>query len=255
MDIQLDTAAEKEAQKAETLPAFGGLNLLHIKRQVSVLLGLIGTDGIFDDYTKHDISHVDAMLRVLDWLVPDPTKRAMTPADWVVVVLAVYFHDLGMLVTPAEFEARARSAFPAFVEGTLYKDSQGKDYRARVEGLPDDEAQRFLYQEFVRDNHPTRIREWILGKAGDALGVTDRAAEEVARLLSSLRPEVRKDLGTICESHHLDDLYDLRKYPPSRPYGNTPRGSEPPVCGRPPAGRRLAAHHRGSRPLDRLPSA
>ena len=42
----LETEAEKQAQKAEELPAFSGIKLLHIKRQVDELLGLIGRDGI-----------------------------------------------------------------------------------------------------------------------------------------------------------------------------------------------------------------
>src|SRR6185503_11705911 len=100
MSVELSSLAEQEAKKAESLPAFGGLNLLHIKRQVALLLGLIGRGGIFDQYTRHDISHIDEMLRSLEWLVPDTTKRIMSPADWLMVVLAIYFHDLGMLVTP-----------------------------------------------------------------------------------------------------------------------------------------------------------
>lgn len=49
-------------QKAEELPAFSGLKLIQIKRQLAEVLGLIGRNGVFDEYTKHDISHVDEML-------------------------------------------------------------------------------------------------------------------------------------------------------------------------------------------------
>jgi hypothetical protein len=59
----LETEAEKLAEKAEELPAFSGIKLLHIKRQVAALLSLIGRDGIFDEYTKHDISHIDESFR------------------------------------------------------------------------------------------------------------------------------------------------------------------------------------------------
>jgi len=66
----LETEAEKRAQEAEKLPAFSGIKLLYVKQQVDELLGLIGRNGIFDEYTKHDISHIDEMLKILDWLIP-----------------------------------------------------------------------------------------------------------------------------------------------------------------------------------------
>ena len=100
---ELNTEAEILAQKAEELPAFSGIKLLHIKRQVADLLSLIGRDGIFDEYTKHDISHIDEMLKILEWLIPKETKQIMSPSDWLITVLSIYFHDLGMLVTPKEY--------------------------------------------------------------------------------------------------------------------------------------------------------
>jgi len=70
MAIQLNSNAEQKAQLGESLPAFSGFNLLHVKRQVSELLGQIGRNGIFDEYTRHDITHIDAMLQMLDWIIP-----------------------------------------------------------------------------------------------------------------------------------------------------------------------------------------
>ena len=53
----LTTRAEQRAVEAESFPAFSGLKLLHVKRELESLLGLIGMGGIFDTYTRHDISH------------------------------------------------------------------------------------------------------------------------------------------------------------------------------------------------------
>ncbi len=115
MAVKLASVAENLAKEAENLPAFSGLNLLHIKRNVALMLEQIGGNGIFDQYTKHDISHIDAMLKMLDdWIVPPSTKDLLTTADWLLVVLSIYFHDLGMLVTKDEYNARNSSAFPEF---------------------------------------------------------------------------------------------------------------------------------------------
>jgi molecular chaperone HtpG len=163
MTVKIESKAEIEAQKAEKLSAFGGLNLLYIKRQLSELLGLIGRDGIFDEYTRHDISHVDKMLGMLDWLIPESTKNAMSCTDWLLTVMGIYFHDLGMLVSKKEFAARDFSGFPQFRDSVLFVGEQGEDYRHKISDLPADQQDRFLYQEFVRHNHAERIRCWISG--------------------------------------------------------------------------------------------
>ncbi len=217
----LITEAEMQAQEAEELPAFSGIKLLHIKRQVAELLSLIGRNGIFDEYSRHDISHIDEMLKILDWLIPGDTKDIMSPADWLITVLAIYFHDLGMLVTPEEYEQRSSSGFPEYRDNVLFADDTGVDYRAKVEELPADERGRFLYQEFVRHNHAGRIRNWVMGRAPEHLGITHDAMTEVDALLKPLDLQFRRDFALVCESHHLDDLNDFRKYKVSQPYGNS----------------------------------
>lgn len=221
MEVKLSTKAEFEAKKAEGLEAFGGLNLLHIKRQIAHLLALIGRDGIFDEYTRHDISHIDKMLSALDWLIPDTTKMIMTSADWLLSVLGIYFHDVGMLVTKQEFADRESSGFSKFCEDVLFAGDQGEDYKHKVGELPTDEKDRFLYQEFVRHNHAERVRWWIAGSAPSSLGISDQAADEVDKLLHTLDNQFRRDLGLVAESHHLNDLDDLRKYGVSQPYGGS----------------------------------
>ena len=137
-ETQLATFAENAAQKAEKFSTFHGLNLLHIRREVSHLLGLIGRDGIFDQYTVHDISHIDKMLNSLMWIIPDKTKEVMSPADWLMTVLSIYFHDMGMLVTAHEYDNRNLTDFPRFKSETLFGGPSGLDYKEKVLKLPAD---------------------------------------------------------------------------------------------------------------------
>ncbi len=97
-DVELTSLAEERAEEAEVLKAFSGLKLLHIKRSIAALLSHIGKDGIFDEYTKHDVSHINYMLESLVHIIPDETKKLLTPSDWLMITLSIYFHDLGMLV-------------------------------------------------------------------------------------------------------------------------------------------------------------
>ena len=221
-NLELPSNAERQASKAATLSAFAGLSLPGVRSDLIQLLQLIRSNSMFEEYTKHDISHVDRMLPLLDWLIPADTQAIMTPADWLLIVLATYFHDLGMLITREEFENRNLSAFSEFKNSILQDESQStQDYLARINRLSEDEAERFLYQEYVRQHHASRIRTWIEGKPNAELGITEAAAAEMARITLPLQDVFAEDLATVCESHHLSDLDDTTKYPISRPYGST----------------------------------
>jgi hypothetical protein len=162
------------------------------------------------------------MLDMLAWIVPESTQKTMSPADWLMTVLSIYFHDLGMLVTREEFNNRQHSEFPAFKHQIMNStDSEDTDYRARIRVLNNEDVERFLYQEFIRKYHAKRIRSWISGQEDPTYGVSTEAAREVAHLLEPLGPLFRDDLALVCESHHLDDLEDIEKYPVSQPYGNS----------------------------------
>ncbi|MGD0638852.1 MAG: ATP-binding protein, partial [Nitrososphaerales archaeon] len=189
---------------------------------VARILEIIGRDGIFAEYTRHDISHINKLLEMLDWLVPPATLHKMTTGDCLMVTLAIYFHDLGMAVTRDEFDRRNESAFPEFREKVLFGGSEGADYREKASRMTTDQAERFLYQEFVREHHAERIRAWVVGKAPKRLGAADKVAQELEKLLDGLGEKFRRDLGIVCESHHLDDLGNLEKYKPSQPYGSSP---------------------------------
>jgi molecular chaperone HtpG len=214
------TTAERQAAQAQDLPAFQDLNLLGIRDRVSQMLVLIGRLGPFEEYTAHDITHVDGMLHMLDWLIPSDVVKIMTPSDWLMIVLSCYFHDAGMLVTRPEFEARDAGGFRQFCEDELFVGDDGTEYHNKIRSLGD-RADAFLYQEYVRHYHPERIASWILGQADKIDGVPQASASEVDTALSGLPEQFRKDLALVCASHHLSDLNDLTKYKTSQPYGNS----------------------------------
>jgi hypothetical protein len=184
------------------------------------VLDLFGRNNIFSEYTVHDFSHVEAMLSDLDWLIPASTQELMTPADWLMITLGIYFHDLGLVVTENEFQRRHDTDFLEFCDTILFAKSDGQDYKIKVESLGQESAERFFYQEFVRANHAKRVRAWIEGSQSEALGFAPQR-QEIDGLFSRLGSDFRKDLAMVCESHNLDDLDNLSKYKTFRPYGRT----------------------------------
>lgn len=213
--------AEKQAEKAQKHGAFSGVNLHNIRLATAELLSHIGRLGIFEQYSKHDMTHIDKLLGMLEWIIPLQTQSIMSPADWLVTVLCIYFHDLGMLVTRSEYEARSASGFQQYKD-SLFNGSEGEDYRAKIQLMGQEKAETFLYQEFVRANHAKRIKQWITGQITTEFGVTRQIGNEIRKMVEPLGPKFCRDLGNVCESHHLDDLSDLNKYKVSQPYGDSP---------------------------------
>ena len=217
----LCTTAELKAVQAEELLAFSGFKLQHVKRELAIMLSLIGRDGLFDQYTRHDITHINSLLLMLDWVIPIETQNILTPADWLLLTLAIYFHDFGMLVTKKEYELRHASEFPEFKASVTSNSSSGKDLKAKLARLTPDDAERFLFQEYIRTNHARRIRQWIQGRELDLNGQSQAIAKAIDGLMAKLPDPFRRDLALVCESHHLDDLNDVSKYRTSQPYGNS----------------------------------
>lgn len=216
------TNAEEHALAAEEFSAFQGFKLLHLKSQLQEILTQFGRNGLFEEYTKHDITHLNEMLRIYDWLLTDDTKQSMSPADWLLLVCATYLHDLGLVVTRQEFSNRMASGFPEFREAAFQAaDNDSQDYRAYLNSLSGDAQDKFLYQEFVRSNHATRIRSWLQERPDPFLGYDPALGKEIKALLTNMETVFITDLGLVCESHHLDDLHDTERYQVSRPYGNS----------------------------------
>ena len=223
MDLELNTYAERQAEEAQKHDAFSAINLRHIRGAVAEALTSFGRLGLLEEYTKHDISHIDAMLEMYDWIIPTPTKSLMTPADWLLVTITTYLHDFGLLVTRDEFERRnACDSYAAFARRVTQSDEPSTmDYRSQIAKMDHEEKERFLYQEFVRSNHAQRIRAWLQETPDLSWGGDPRITEALNTLLGSLEETFLEDVGLVCESHHLDDINDSRKYPVSRPYGRT----------------------------------
>ncbi|PPK92954.1 histidine kinase/DNA gyrase B/HSP90-like ATPase [Kineococcus xinjiangensis] len=211
---------EKHALEAQRRTALGGFNLAFARSRLNELLAAIGRTPQFATYTRHDITHIDALLEATDWLIPETTKQHLTIADSLLITLSIYFHDLGMLVTRDEYLARASSKFPEFTTSIMEDESsRGIDLRERLDALPEDEREQFLYEEFVRTNHAERVEAWIRGDDHKPLGVADAAAEAVQDIVAGLDPVIRDDIAIVARSHHMNDLHDTTKYRVNRAYG------------------------------------
>lgn len=210
---KLEYNIEKRAEKAENLDFCKGIKLLKIKDAIASMLSIIGSNGIFEQYTVHNISHINEMLNIAEWLIPKSTKDKMKDAEWLMLTLAIYLHDLGMVVSKKEFENRENNnSFLEFKQNTIETATQ--EYKEFVED------EKFLYQEFVRKHHATRIRNWLENSNQTLFGEAKEQCNILNELLTDLTPMFKNDLAMICESHHRNDLDDFNKYKVVSRYGN-----------------------------------
>lgn len=182
--------AEKMALNAVKMESFKGFDLANAKDKLAKMLSHIGTNGMFCEYTKHDITHIDGMLGLVDCIVPCTVKDIMTSADWLMIVLSVYFHDLGMLITNAEWDNRNNNSdFKKFCA------SKTVDMSSCDEG-----NLKQYYQDYVRLNHGERIFSWI-----NTVSCKSDSDNPVVQLLSEilqpLEEDFLSDLALICKTH------------------------------------------------------
>lgn len=186
--------AEEKAKEALSLKSFSALNLENIKQTLKEALEQNRSNGIFREYTQHDISHIDGMLSLLDDIIPQHTKDIMTPADWMMVVLSFYFHDFGMLVTEDEISKRD-------------SDNDFLNYKKRMKSssISDDE----IYQNYIRDNHGERVFDWLL-KLDVSSTVSETHLDLLRGMIGTLSPEIHRDLAKLCKSHgeNLAEIQD-----------------------------------------------
>lgn len=212
---KLEYKVEQKAENAENLSFCRGLKLLNIKDQIAQMLSVIGTNGIFEQYTKHDISHINQMLIILEWLIPESTQVLMTDAEWLMLTLAVYCHDLGMVVSKSEYEQRNNNQM--FLE-----------FKAKMQESASTEYQEFfeneknLYQEFVRKYHACRVKCWLENKSPYKYGVATEQVKILNQMFAGISDfdMFKRGLGLVCESHHLNDLEHFEKYKIAERYGS-----------------------------------
>lgn len=201
--VTIDSFAEQKAKDALSLSKFKGVDLSHIKESLAKMLEHITDQGMFDQYTKHDITHIDGMLKLIDDIIPQSVVGTMTPTDWLMIVLSIYFHDLGMLITHEEFDNR--------YESQDYKDFLLSINDSSYEKIDVEKRERSKYQDYVRVKHGDRIFEWING-IGDMPDNSHAVKKILYDLLHNLDKRFLKDLALICKSHQEDLQSGIEDY-------------------------------------------
>jgi hypothetical protein len=108
----------------------------------------------FRNYTLHDARHAENVVRLMGELA-QPRLTSMETLEAALLILAAYFHDIGMVYTDAELAAvPATRDFEEFLD-----DDRPDEFLARAEndGVPPD----WVIVAYCRSRHAVRVREHL----------------------------------------------------------------------------------------------
>lgn len=196
----------------------------------------------FPEYTKHDIGHIEAVLRTAVSLIRDEAWEATTPSDAGTLILAVLLHDCAMHLLEDGFislleSGRSEQCIPGMGDkpwNVLWEDFCGEASRFDGRTLmrlfgetqpirrpPLDPKlmtmkDRLLIGEFVRRHHP-RLAQEIAMFGVPTLGDRPLAFQGLA----DTKEYIARLAGLIARSHGADvrsflpclrDHFDIRQY-------------------------------------------
>lgn len=215
------TWLEEQAVKATELECFP-INLLEVRNKIKMLLSQVQRFGFFNEYTAHDFEHVNSMLKMAEWIIPNETKSTLTLADCLFITLSIYFHDLGLLIGTEEYEKRNDNPdYKRFLTEQDTNSSYYVDYINNLNALGAERKDKVQYEEYVRRSHGIRVKTWIEGIQIDNNNADIQVRKEIHDLIGKLGSVIRQGLAIVCESHTIDDIADITKYKVSMPYGDS----------------------------------
>lgn len=180
--------------------------VINVTEQVEPILGRIPI--IFEEYTLHDISHSENVLKNMWKFIPEEVKKNLSAIEIYLLILSSCLHDVGMAVRrDEEDEIRNSEDFLKFRDN--YEREVDLIEKCKNEG--NTRAAEFyekqIFMDYIRERHHERSYEYILKNYSGESGLKIDN-ENHARLLAK-----------ICRAHRLDvtDLEDKsefdREYP------------------------------------------
>lgn len=154
--------------------------------------------SLHPEYTLHDEAHLLRVTELMARVLTPPGVEALNPVEIALLILAAFFHDLGMVPSPGERDALASdSDFQMFREGwradhpslaeteaALRDPSATEADRARLRRV-EAELQSALLTDYVRQTHGERSAR-IVAETYGADPRLEVAGRQVADLLAAL---------------------------------------------------------------------
>ncbi len=184
----LNTKLEKEVADTKI-----GSNIGTVKDIAADYLSMMNKSGLFTEYTKHDIAHMEEMLKKCEWLIPQEVN--LNEVEKYLLVLGIYFHDIGMVVTKDDISEILQNE--SLEKTDPYYILPFNEFKKKQNIDEDDNSHRAI-EHYIRSYHHIRSAMTVREKYKD-LGINETLKSYVEQ---------------ICKSHGEEELETLRNEVP-----------------------------------------
>jgi hypothetical protein len=195
--FELLDVKEKEEDYETTLSA----TVKNVAKQAGPILGRIPV--IFEEYTLHDISHSENVIKNMWKFIPEEVKAKLNALEIYILVLSAYLHDVGMAVSKDEEDEILKSEeFLKFRDKHEREIDLIENYKEEGNTRAAEFYEKQIIMDYIREHHHERSYKYIMkhysGEKG--LKIDD---ENHARVIAK-----------ICRAHRLDvtDLEDKSEF-------------------------------------------
>lgn len=171
--------------------------------EVTPLLETIGSTA-FHDYTLHKPVHSRKLLHLAGYIIPDETLEKLSQLELAVLIMAFYFHDVGMVVSELrKDEVLASDEFKLYLE--THKEFRDKidSLRKEITIVPDD--QKHLYEEHLAQILYAAVTQYLRPKHANkdvyakALATIERHRQDFFTYGGT---SFREEFVLLCHSHN-----------------------------------------------------
>lgn len=174
-----------------------GSNLKNIEEHVTKILAQMRSTGLFTEFTEHGIDHCREMLRICEWLIPSDVN--LNEVEKYLLVLSVYFHDIGMVVSPQEKTDITSGKYVCDLNDP-YHLCRFSEFQDEVRSQYGSDTEVTL-EDYIRKFHHIRSSRYVSAH-WEAIGIDSYLVNVLADL---------------CRSHGVNDL-DERQYDNEHPF-------------------------------------
>jgi hypothetical protein len=195
--FELLTRREKEEGSETTLSAIA----VNVAKQIEPILGTIPIN--FKEYTLHDISHSENVIKNMWNFIPAEVKEKLKALEIYLLILSAYLHDVGMAVSKDEEDEILKSE-----EFLKFRDKHEREvdliekYKDEGNTRAAEFYEKQIFMDYIRVHHHERSYQYILN---------NYSGEEGLKIDNENHARV---IAKICRAHRLDvkDLEDKSEF-------------------------------------------
>jgi len=194
---------EEEEGSETTLSA----TAVNVAKQVGPILGRIPV--IFEEYTLHDISHSENVIKNMCNFIPAEVKEKLNALEIYLLILSAYLHDVGMAVSKYEEDKILKSEkFLKFRDKYEREVDLIEKYKEEGNTRAAEFYENQIFMDYIRERHHERSYEYIMSNYSGEKGLK-MDNENHARVIAKICRAHRLDVKDLEEKSEFDREYSM----------------------------------------------